>query len=224
MNPEEELTALGAFYGVPVDEVVARHGAALRRYSEWVLGRTSLAVVTLGDVQTLAPLGSPTAAARFAGAAARWPHAHTGVKLAAAPASAPRQEPTLYVRCVCPWDEALAWLHDQVGAAAAQIPRSRTLYGFGFQGAIIKTYALVNGGFVSWRLDDNGVRREHKDYRADVDWAAIDWPDAQWAAVGALGRRLGFQTAGHVGWDSAAHEQKIYVERVGGIVTDRSLA
>jgi hypothetical protein len=96
------------------------------------------------------------------------------------------------------------------------------MYGLGFQGELVKTYALAPGGFVSYRLTDGELLRKHKDYRADVAWSAIAWPDPRWAAIGELGRALGFETAGHVGL--VGHTRKIYVERTGAIVTDRSLA
>jgi hypothetical protein len=215
----EELAALGAFYGVAVDDFIAVHGPALARYAEWVLARDAFAVVTLGEAATLARLGSPASASRLISAAARWPDAITGIKLD----PTGREEPTLYVRALCPWTEGIAWLEREVGPVAARIPPSRTLYGLGFQGDVIKTYALAADGFVSFRIAGETLRREHKDYRADVAWDAIDWPDRRWTAVATLGRALGFRTAGHVG-ESSGGERKIYVERVGAIPTDRSVA
>ena len=217
MTPVDELVALGRFYGVAVDDLIAVHGPALDRYAEWVLGRDAFAIVTLGEVTTLAPLGSATAAARFRAAAARWPDAITGIKLG------PQEEPTLYIRPVCPWDEGVAWLAGEIGAVATRIPPSRTLYGLGFQGELVKTYALAPGGFVSYRIAGDELQREHKAYRADVAWDAIDWPDPRWTEIAALGRTLGFRNAGHVG-ETSDGERKIYVERVGGIPTDRSVA
>jgi hypothetical protein len=214
VSPVEELAALGAFYRVPVQALITRHGAALARYAEWVLARHTFAPVTLGEVDELAPLGSTVAQARFRSAAARWPEAVAGIKLEA--------EPTLYVRSVCPWDEGVAWLRD-MGLDVSALPRARTLYGLGFQGDVIKTYSLCDDGFVSWRLDASGLLREHKEYRADVDWRDIAWPDARWAEIGELGRRLGFRAAGHVG-KSSDGEMKVYVERAGAIATDRTLA
>jgi hypothetical protein len=205
----DELAALNAFYGKEV-RVPSR---ALDRYAEWVLARDDFAVVTLGDIG-LAGLGSHMAPSRFRGAAERWPRAILGIKLEA--------QPTLYVRTVCPWAEGAAWL-DQIGLDGAAVPPARTLYGLGFQGDIVKTYALTDGGFVSFRLDGEGLRRERKEYRADVDWSEIAWPDSRWAALGELGRALGFGRAGHVALDSGG-QMKIYVERVGAIPTDRSLA
>ncbi len=221
MTPADELAALGAFYGLPVVEVLARHAPALARYAEWVLGRDDLAVVTLGDVETLAALATPTAAARLRGAAARWPEAITGVKLELGE----HRPPTLYVRTLCPWQDGVDWL-ERAGIAAARVPPARTLYGLGFQGDLVKTYALAPDGFVSYRIAGGELRRDvdHKRYRADVAWEAIAWPDARWAAIGALGRTLGFRTAGHVGRTCEHDELKIYVERAGAIATDRSFA
>lgn len=219
MTVVEELAALGAFYGVAVDDFITVHGPALTRYAEWVLARDAFAVVTLGEAATLARLGSPTSASRLCSAAARWPDAITGIKLD----PTGREEPTLYVRTLCPWTEGIAWLEREVGVIATRLPPSRTLYGLGFQGDIVKTYALAPDGFVSFRIAGEQLQREHKDYRADVAWDAIDWPDSRWTAVATLGRALGFRTAGHVG-ESSGGERKIYVERVGGIPTDRSAA
>lgn len=226
MTPAGELTALGAFYGIDVASVIARDRAALDRYAEWVLGRDTFAVVTLGPC---AELASP----RFRAAAARWPSAITGVKheLGARALEHSQSagsgvrcrgrrliEPTYYVRTLCPWAEGVAWL----GPAAARIPAARTLYGLGFQGDVVKTYALTDDGFVSYRLVGDEVLAEPKAYRADVAWDAIAWPDPRWATIGALGRTLGFRTAGHVGHLHGA--MKVYVERTGAIATDRSLA
>lgn len=219
MTPIEELAALGAFYRVPIDDVVAAHGPSLARYAEWVLARDAFALVTLGSAETLAPLGSATAAARLRSAAARWPAAITGIKLD----PGGREEATLYVRPLCPWADGIAWLTQELGFAPTKIPPARTLYGLGFQAELVKTYALTSDGFVSFRFTGNELHREHKDYRADVAWDAIDWPDARWAAIGALGRTLGFRSAGHVG-QSSDGARKIYVERTGAIPTDRSFA
>jgi hypothetical protein len=220
VTPAGELRALGAFYGTAVDGVLLRHGAALDRYAEWVLGRDGFALVTLGDAASLAAEGSATAAARFLGAAARFPAAILGAKID------PRRhdEPTLYVRTVCPWDDGIAWLSRALELDLSRVPPARTLYGLGFQGEIVKTYSLAGDGFVSWRLDRGGLLGEHKEYRAEVEWSAIRWPDARWAQVGDLGRALGFRTAGHVGTSSGSGELKVYVERVGAIPTDRSFA
>jgi hypothetical protein len=207
VTPAGELTALGAFYGIDVAGVLARDSAALQRYAEWVLGRDAFAVVTLGP---RAELGSP----RFRAAAARWPGAITGVKRELGAAI----EPTYYVRTLCPWGEGVAWL----GPAAARIPPARTLYGLGFQGDVVKTYALSDDGFVSYRLAGDEVLAEPKEYRADVAWDAISWPDPRWAAIGELGCTLGFRSAGHVGHHHGA--MKVYVERTGAIATDRSFA
>lgn len=211
-----ELRALGAFYGVDVDRIVATHGTALARYAEWVLARDSFALVTLGRAVDLAALGSPTSRTRFLAAARRWPDAITGIKLD----PSGHEEPTLYIRPLCPWSDGLAWLARDLDPA--RIPPARTLYGLGFQGDIVKTYALVDDGFVSHRIGGDGLR-EHKEYRADVAWDAIEWPDARWSAIGALGRALGFRVAGHVG-ETKNGERKVYVERVGAIPTDRSFA
>jgi hypothetical protein len=219
MTPAQELSALGAFYGVPVDHLLAAHGPALARYAEWVLARDSFALVTLGTPEALARLGHSIAGARFLAAAARWPAAVAGIKLD----PTGYEEPTLYLRTLCPWSEAVAWLEAAIGPAASAIPASRTAYGLGFQGDRVKTYALAPDGFVSYRLTDQGLCVEHKDYRADVAWNDIPWPDPRWSAIGALGRSLGFEVAGHVG-DSSSGERKVYVERVGGIPTDRSFA
>lgn len=200
MSPAQELAALAAFYGI---DVTAIDPAPLEHYAEWVLGRDSFAVVTLGAV------AGPARAA-----AAHWPAAITGVKHELGSALAP----TYYVRTVCPWADGVAWL----GAAATQIPPARTLYGLGFQGDVVKTYALADDGFVSYRIAGDEVLAEPKAYRADVAWDDIAWPDARWTAIGALGRTLGFRTAGHVG--QLHGEMKIYVERIGAIATDRSLA
>ncbi|MDQ3336574.1 MAG: hypothetical protein M4D80_15510 [Myxococcota bacterium] len=219
MTPALELAALGRFYGVAVDDFITVHGPALTRYAEWVLARDAFAVVTLGDAASIARFGSPTAAARLRDAVARWPDAITGIKLD----PTGREEPTLYVRPLCPWDEGVAWLEREVGGVATRIPPSRTLYGLGFQGDLVKTYALAPDGFVSYRIAGDELYREHKDYRADVAWDTIDWPDDRWTAIGALGRVLGFRNAGHVG-ETSGGERKLYVERVGGIPTDRSVA
>lgn len=229
MTPAGELRALGAFYGLSVEAIEAAAGAlgpALDRYAEWVLDRDGFAVVTLGDAETIASFGTEKAGVRLRAAAARWPEAATGVKLDLAG----RHPPTLYVRPTCPWEEGVA-LFPELGAA----PPARTLYGLGFQGDLLKTYALTPEGFVSWRVGARapgigGDRRisdnrslDHKRYQADLRWEALRWPDARWEAIGALGRRLGFQTAGHLGIASTG-AWKVYVERTGGIPTDRSFA
>ena len=218
MPPAGELAALGAFYGVAVDDVVARHGRALDRYAEWVLGRDAFALVTLGDPPALATLVGGIAAERLRAAAARWPGAVAGVKLELGASV----DPTLYVRVLCPWGDAIAWLARAGVATAARVLPARTMYGLGFQGELVKTYALAPGGFVSYRLAGDELQTQHKGYRADVAWDAIAWPDPRWAAIGEVGRALGFGTAGHVGL--AGDTLKIYVERIGAIATDRSLA
>ena len=220
MTPREELAALGSFYATPVDAVLSTHGPALDRYAEWVLGRDAFSLVTLGDVDTLCALGSTTAAARLRSAAARWPTAIAGIKLD----PAGLDDPTLYLRALCPWQDGIDWLACEVGAVANQIPTTRTLYGFGFQGEFVKTYALAPDGFISYRIAGNSLCLEHKDYSADIAWDAIEWPDARWSAIGALGRSLGFRNAGHVGRASETHALKIYVECTGAIPTDRSFA
>lgn len=220
MKPRDELTALGAFYGVAVDDTIDSHGAALDRYAEWVLGRDDLALVTLGGPETLCRGVSPTAAARLRCAVARWPAAITGIKLELTG----QREPTLYVRAQCPWADGVEWLTREVGAVAATLPPARILYGLGFQGDVVKTYALAPDGFVSYRLDSAHVHPEHKDYRSEVAWTEVAWPDDRWAAIGGLGRTLGFRVAGHVGRASDTHALKVYVERTGGIPTDRSFA
>ncbi len=207
MTPAGELSALGAFYGIDVAGVLAHDSAALERYAEWVLGRDTFAVVTLGPRLELAT-------SRFRAAAEYWPAAITGVKRELGGAV----EPTYYVRTLCPWADGIAWL----GAAATRIPPARTLYGLGFQGAVVKTYALTDCGFVSYRLAGDDVIAEPKEYRADVVWDEMLWPDPRWAAIGELGRTLGFRTAGHVGHHHG--EMKVYVERTGAIATDRSFA
>lgn len=212
MTPAGELAALGAFYGIAVGDVVERDGVALERYAEWVLGRDAFAFVTLGTPDELA------GTSRFRAAAARWPAAITGVKRELGAAPGATLDPTYYVRTLCPWAEGIAWL----GAEAARIPPARTLYGLGFQGDVVKTYALTDAGFVSYRLAGDEVLAEPKTYRSDVAWDAITWPDPRWAAIGALGRTLGFRTAGHVGHLHGA--MKLYVERTGAIATDRSFA
>src|SRR5262249_55584051 len=73
MRPTAELRALGAFYGTPVDDLLARHGAALDAYAEWVLGRDGFAVVTLGNASAIADLGGEPARGRLLRAAARSP-------------------------------------------------------------------------------------------------------------------------------------------------------
>jgi len=201
VSPGDELAALAAFYDVAVPR---DHAAALDRYAEWVLGRDTFAYVTLG-VAADHP--------RFLAAAAHWPDAITGVKIEVGR----DLSPTHYVRTLCPWADGVAWL----GAAAARIPPARTLYGLGFQGDVVKTYALTDDGFISYRLAGDEVIAE-KAYRADIAWDAIAWPDARWAALGALGRELGFHRAGHVGHVHGA--MKVYVERTGAIPTDRSFA
>ena len=220
MTAIDELVALGAFYSSAVDAVIAEHGVSLGRYAEWVLGRDGFALVTLGEAAQLAKRGSATSARRLHAAAAHWPTAITGIKLA----PGCREEPTLYVRPVCPWQEGIAWLEREIGSVAMRIPPARTLYGLGFQGELVKTYALSPDGFVSWRVEGGALAREHKDYRADVAWDDIVWPDAKWRAIGVLGHALGFRSVGHVGRSSGTGEMKIYVERVGAIATDRSLA
>ncbi len=211
MTPVGEIAALGAFYLTDVNDVIARYGAALEHYAEWVLGRDAFAFVTLGRPEQLDD-GSP-AGARLRAAAAHWPAALTGIKLELGSANAP----TLYVRTLCSWAEGVAWL----GSAAAKIPPARTLYGLGFQGDVVKTYALTDDGFISYRFADETLV-DPKVYRADVAWDAIAWPDARWASIGALGRKLGFRTAGHIGHLHGA--MKVYVERTGAISTDRSFA
>lgn len=222
MTPCDELVALGAFYDLDVAGTIAAHGASLERYAEWVLGRDDLAIVTLGEAGALCDSAAthPTAIARLRSAIARWPAAITGIKLELCG----HRDPTLYVRTLCPWRDGMAWLEREVGHIATDIPPARTLYGLGFQGAVIKTYALAPDGFVSYRLDGAQLHREHKDYRADIAWDDIRWPDARWAALGALGRELGFRVAGHVGEMSGTHARKVYVERNGAIPTDRSVA
>jgi hypothetical protein len=220
MTPAEEVEELGVFYGTAVEAFVSRHRAGLERYAEWVLGRDGFAVVTLGSADTLAELGRGAAVHRFRSAAARWPGAITGVKVD----PCGREVPTLYVRPLCSWQEGTAWLEREVGLSATQLPAARTMYGLGFQGGLVKTYVLSPEGFVSWRLDGTTLQGERKDYRADVPWESITWPDARWSQIGALGQKLGFRSAGHVGRSSPNGELKIYVERVGAIPTDRSLA
>lgn len=222
MKPADELGALGAFYGLPVVDLLDRHGDALERYAEWVLERDTFSLVTLGRPAELMALVEAPAKERFERAMAAWPRAVAGIKLD----TAGRQAPTLYVRTVCPWAEGIAWLTSEMGPAARTIPAARTLYGLGLQGELVKTYALSPGGFVSWRLGQGAVAPalEHKDYRADVGWDDIAWPDAQWRAVGEVGHRLGFQTAHHLARHASTGELKVYVERRGGIPTDRSLA
>jgi hypothetical protein len=200
VTPAGELAALGAFYGIGVAAIDV---APLERYAEWVLGRDAFAVVTLG------PVAGPARAA-----AAHWPAAITGIKRELGTTL----EPTYYVRTVCPWADGVAWL----GPVAARIPPARTLYGLGFQGDVIKSYALTADGFISYRLAGDEILAEPKAYRAEVAWQDIAWPDPRWAAIGALGRTLGFRSAGHVGHLHGA--MKIYVERTGAIATDRSFA
>lgn len=220
MTPVDELAVLGAFYEIAVDDLIARHAPALARYAEWVLGRDDFAVVTLGDVDTIAASAGVIAANRLRAAAARWPAACTGIKLELGAS----REPTLYVRTLCAWQEGVDWLAGAGVAAAAQVPAARTLYGLGFQGELVKTYALSPDGFVSHRIAGSELQRVHKMYRADVAWGAIDWPDARWAAIGSVGGALGFRTAGHVGRTGEPGSLKIYVERTGAIPTDRSFA
>ena len=128
----------------------------------------------------------------------------------------------MYVRPTCAWSDGVAFLAAH-GIDASAVPGARTLYGLGFQGDVVKTYALTPDGFVSWRIDASGLREDSKLYRAEVAWDELDWPDARWARIGALGRELGFARAHHLG-ESSAGERKLYVERIGGIPTDRSLA
>jgi hypothetical protein len=220
VRPTAELRALGAFYGVPVSALAARHGDALERYAEWVLERDGFSVVTLAPPADLIPAAGSRARRRLERAAAAWPSAITGIKVDAAG----RREPTAYVRTVCPWDEGIVWLAREIGPEAYEIPPARTLYGLGFQAEVVKTYALSPEGFVSWRVGTGSPAREHKDYRAEVPWTDMVWPDARWQAVGEVGQRLGFRMAGHVGRHASTGELKVYVERRGGIPTDRSLA
>ena len=225
MTPAGELRALGELYGLPVAvlaDLANRHGDALERYAEWVLERDTFSLVTLGRPADLVPLADALAQPRFARAVAAWPGVVAGIKLDATG----RRGSTLYVRTVCPWAQGLAWLEAEMGPVARTVPAARTLYGLGFQGELVKTYALSPGGFVSWRLRPGEVAPslEHKDYRADVAWDDIAWPDTRWCAVGELGRRLGFTTANHLARHASTGELKVYVERRGGIPTDRSLA
>ena len=219
MRPADELRLLAEHYGVSAEPLLQRLGASLEHYAEWVLGEDSLAVVTLGEAPLLADLVGGTAAQRLVDAALRWPAARTGIKVDLAG----KEAPTLYVRTLCPWSEGLHFL------LAHQIPGSvlspaRTLYGLGFQGEMVKTYALTPQGFVSRRMEREMLHCERKDYEAEVPWAEISWPDAGWRAIGQLGTLLGFTTAGHIGVRSDTGERKVYVERVGGIPTDRTVA
>ncbi|HSC87424.1 MAG TPA: hypothetical protein VLC09_09155 [Polyangiaceae bacterium] len=219
MTPTSELRELGAFYGVDVRRWATAFGPSLDGYAEWVLGRQAFSFVTLGPAAMLAAAVDLPARQRFQRAAAKWPEAITGIKLD----TSERRAPTVYVRCVCPWAEGLAWLSAEFGASAQDVPPARTLYGLGFQGAVVKTYALTPSGFVSWRLGAPSATLQQKDYQADVPWSDIAWPDEGWRGVAELGRHLGFEVAGHVGRRRDVDEFTIYVERRGGIATDRSL-
>lgn len=220
-SPSAEFTALCAFYGLPASPLLERHGANLETYAEWVLDAEGFAFVTLAAAADLAGLAEEPAAGRFARAAGRWSEAITGTKIDVAG----RVPPTLYVRAVCPWDEGAAWLEHELGGLPPDLPRTRTFYGVGFQGHRSKIYALAPEGFVSWRIEDaTGSVAGSKRYTAEVPWATIPRPDARWRALGELGERLGFQTAGHVGFDASTGARKLYVERRGAIPTDRSLS
>lgn len=218
--PAEELRALAQVYGLDCEARIAQIEPWLGRYAEWVLGRESLAVVTLAPPEVLAMwAGGGAATERLLEAARRWPAAITGIKLDLGGLEAP----TLYVRTMTPWAEGLFWLL-QRGLPALEVPAARTLYGLGFQGEVVKTYSLAPDGFVSWRLDRLGCHPEHKTYKAEVPWRELRWPDERWASIGALGEALGFAVAGHVGERSDTLERKVYVERVGGIPTDHRAA
>jgi hypothetical protein len=219
VSPTHELGALAAFYGIWIAPFAERYTEALARYAEWVLERDSFSFVTLGPPADL-PVASQHQKLRFERAVSQWPSAITGIKVDAVG----QREPTLYVRCVCPWDQGIAWLAREVGSKAYEIPSARTLYGLGFQGNLIKTYSLASQGFISWRVDERVAALERKEYRAEVPWGEISWPDARWRDLGELGTRLGFHTAGHVGRHASTGELKVYVERRGGIPTDNSLA
>jgi hypothetical protein len=198
VRPAEELAVLGRFYGLDVDAVGVRLAPSLEAYAEWVLDCDGFAVVTLGDAGTVAPFATGAAADRLRASAVRWPDAVTGVKLDLGA----RHPPTVYIRPTCPWEEGVRFLAG-IGIDVRALPAARTLYGLGFQGGLVKTYALCSDGFVSWRIDTDGLRPEHKRYRAEVPWDGITWPDPCWERVGALGRQLGFRTAGHVAASSA---------------------
>jgi hypothetical protein len=216
VKPADELAELARFYGLEAS-LPAALAPGLDTYAEWVLDPAGCAVVTLGPAEILAGFAPAPARARFLAAHARWPSAITGIKLDLAA----RAAPTVYVRATCPWAEGAAFLAD-IGLDPGALPAARTLYGLGFQADVVKTYALAPGGFVSWRLDAGGLLPAHKAYRADVPWDAIAWPDARAAEIGRVGQALGFTAAGHVA--HGAGGWKVYVERRGGIPTDRSLS
>jgi hypothetical protein len=117
-----ELDALGVHYGCAdaVRHFVERARPWLAGYTEVVLGEDSFEVVTGGvgasAVSAMVGLGaalSDETRAHFAAAAARFSGVMVGVKVGFGVAVSP----TLYLRCKCPVDDALASSLAELGAS-----------------------------------------------------------------------------------------------------------
>jgi hypothetical protein len=236
-----ELDALGVHYGCAdaVRHFVERARPWLAGYAEVVLGEDSFEVVTGGvgasAVSAMAGLGaalSDETRAHFAAAAARFSGVMVGVKVGFGVAVSP----TLYLRCKCPVDDALAFVASDFGEGAAAelavvFANNDVCYGFGFVDAddgtaALKTYALVRGAgrqFVSWRLKGGRLQAEHKLYDADVAIDAVSQLSRKWCDhVDFFTHTLHWRVASNLGRveGGSGRAVKVYVERIGAIATD----
>ena len=251
---ETEISAISAYYGLPetaIQQTAKPLATYFEHYWEMVFSETSFELITAGTgtafVEKISQAArqqglSEETIALFRSCQQTFPDAICGLKFCFAADRQP--EPTLYVRTKTNVPEVLTFLgqnHSILTVKLLQqaLSHSKILYGLGFsekQGQLyLKTYTIeaIKGenstettGFVSHRLWNGQVDREHKAYLPEVSLYSFAPEEAGLKKLQQfLLHEMNYATAGHLGMlyqNGKLTETKIYVERVGGIPTDFS--
>lgn len=251
---EEEISAIANFYNLESQTILQTIMPLLpwlENYWEMVFATESLEIITAGKGPDFAEkvataalhqgLSTETVNLFLQGCQA-FPEVIYGIKWCFS--ASQKTLPTIYIRTKTEIKSGLNFLENHLPAADIQVLKSalqenKTLYGLGFSekhaALYVKTYTIENvvsgknevvPGFVSHRLHQGQLSKEHKTYLPEVSLYEFQ-PE-----VPALKNlrdfllfRMQYSQAGHIGMlhqEEVLTEYKIYVERLGGIPTDFS--
>lgn len=169
-----------------------------------------------------------------------FPDAIIGIKLCFSKHK--KLEPTLYVRTKTDKEVVFQFLKNHLTTSNISklknaLANNKIFYGLGFsekeEDLYLKTYVIEevinsNGelitGFISHRLHQNNISKEHKEYLPEVSLSDFKTNNQSLSLlVEFLTHKMKYTTAGHIGMlysNDSIKEYKIYVERKGGIPTD----